>query len=238
MSNKKFLLFYAVGALVLLLGSATYLISSHDPETRSATDNAAARTVARGSQLRGVPADEPAPEASIAAAPPEAASTSPLPFPPAAAVTQVRPPTSPKGSTPQAPEATVDLSTSNTFGGGQYEGPSAPPPVPRQPTGKPGFEITCAPVVKMALPEGDSDGCSIVSVGGFSGIVALACLDAPAGLDCWTDEHITLAAGATEGFHLSMNNEAPLGTYILRIVGSSGGLSDVVQIEFHSIDHY
>jgi hypothetical protein len=116
-----------------------------------------------------------------------------------------------------------------------YEGPSGPDPVPRPPTGKPGFEITCKPVVKMGLPSGDSDGCSIISVGGFSGTVALACLDAPAGLNCYTDSQIALAAGATEGFHLTMNNEAPVGTYILRIVGSSGGLTDTVPIEFHSV---
>lgn len=236
MSQKKFLIAYAIGALVLLLGSGIYLLTSNDSGARTAKNEVAARTVARGAQLHGMPEDQASPAASPAPAEAAAAaSPSAVAAPSAAAPPPARSAT-PKVPAPQpAAPATVDPMTSDTFGGWLYEGPSAPNPVPRPPTGKPGFEITCNPVVKMMLPEGDSDGCSIISVGGFSGTVALACVDSPAGLNCYTDSQIVLAAGATEGFHLTMTNEAPVGTYMLRIVGSSGGLTDAVPIEFHSI---
>jgi hypothetical protein len=237
LSQKKFLIAYAIGALVLLLGSGTYRLISDGAGGGSVDDEPAVRSVARGAQLHDLPEDQPSPATPDSTAVVDEAPPSPVPAPPVAAPPAPR--AAAKVPVPQAPvAAAVDPSTSTTFGGGRYEGPSAPNPVPRAPTGNPGFEITCDPVVKMILPEADSDGCSILSVGGFSGTVALACLDAPAGLNCYTDSQITLAAGATEGFHLTMTNEAPHGTYTLRIVGTSGALSDTVPIEFHSVDSY
>ncbi len=239
MSQKKFLIAYAVGAFVLVLGFGVYWLTSDDPGGGSVKDDPAVRSVARGAQLHESPEEQPSPAAPVTTAVVDAASPSPVPGAPVAASPAARPPATMKVPVPPEPgAATVDPMTSTTFGGWLYEGPGAPNPVPRAPTGNPGFEITCHAVVKMILPEGDSDGCSIISVGGFSGTVALACLDAPAGLNCYTDSQITLAAGATEGFHLTMTNEAPHGTYTLRIVGTSGALSDTFPIEFHSIESY